>query len=169
MNRANYFLILLLFTLSQKALYSQEIPFNQRYDSVIFQKVQINGVIISGTKRDILNKIGKPQTITRYVSDANDDHWFEYHYDRTILEVLDDGSFYGFKLRTSAFTWQCGAVTLKVGDPLSVLCQSFPASCRTMKAGKSDVLRLRLQGTDAYIHFLTKNNIITSIETWQEL
>jgi len=155
--------------LNQKELYSQEIPFSQRYDSVIFPKVQINGVPMTGTKKDIIKKIGKPQKITRYVSDANDDHWYEYHYGRTILEVSYEGKFYGFKLRTSAFTWRCGAMTVKVGDPLSVVCKYFPASCKTMKADNGDMVRLRLQGTDAYIHFTIKNNVVTGIETWEEL
>ena len=72
--RMRYLLILLLFSLSQKELYSQRIPFSEEYDSVIYKKVQINGVFMSGTKKDILKQIGKPQKITRYVSDANDDH-----------------------------------------------------------------------------------------------
>lgn len=163
------YLLILLFTLCQQELYSQKIPFSEEYDSVIYKKVQINGVFMSGTKKDILKQIGNPQKITRYVSDANEDHWFEYHYDRTILHVSFDGKFYGFKLRSTAFTWQYGAITVKVGDPLSLLCKYFPASYRTLKADKSAMLRVRLQATDGFIHFFTENNFITSIETWQEL
>jgi len=166
--RYHLFTLLLVYSIPSQG-HSQEIPFSQQYDSVIYEKVQINGVFMSGTKKDILKQIGKPQKITRYVSDANDDHWFEYHYDRTTLHVSFDGKFYGFRLRTRAFTWQYGAITVKVGDPLSVLRQYFPASCRTMKAEKSEMLRVRLQATDGYIHFHTMNNIITSIETWQDL
>jgi hypothetical protein len=162
-------IILLIHSLLWSGLYAQEVPFFKKYDSVNYQKVQINGVPISGTKKDILRKIGKPQKITKYRNDSNDDHWFEYHYDRTILEVLDDGSFYGFKLRTRAFEWRYGADSVKVGDPVSVLCKYFPASCRTMKAEKAELVRVRCQATDAFIHFFTKNGIVTSIETFQEI
>jgi hypothetical protein len=90
-------------------LHAQEIPFARRYDSVIYDKVHINGVPTSG---------GKPQKITRHVSDATTHRWFEYHYGASILQVGDDGSFYGFDLRTRAFTWRYGANTVRVGDPV---------------------------------------------------
>jgi len=149
--------------------HAQAVPYDEEYDSVIYKKIEINGVPMSGNKKDILSKIGKPQKITKMVSDATTDHWFEYHYGRTILRVFDDGRFWGFELRTRAFTWRYGADTVRVGDPLSLLCKYFPASCRTMKAGKGEMLRVRCQGTDAFIHFFTKNDIITEIETYQEI
>ena len=108
-------------------------------------------------------------SITKFVSDATTDHWFEYHYGLTILHVFDDGRFWGFELRTRAFTWRYGADSVKVGDPLSLLCKYFPASCRTMKREKGETVRVRCQATDGFIHFWVKNNVITSIETWQEL
>ena len=150
-------------------LFAQDVPFSQKYDSVVYEKVQINGVATTGTKRDIVKKIGKPQKITKYRSDANDDHWLEYHYDRTILQVSDDGSFYGFILKSRGFTWRYGADSVKVGDPLSLLCKYFSASCRTMKREKAEMLRVRCQATDGFIHFWVKNNVVTSIETWQDL
>jgi len=162
-------IVLLIHSLLWSGLYAQEAPFSKKYDSVVYDKVQINGVTMSGTKKDILKKIGKPQKITKYRNDSNDDHWFEYHYDRTILEVLEDGSFYGFKLRTRAFTWRYGTEEVQVGDALSGTCNYFPASCKTMKAEKAGMLRVRCQGTDAFIHFWVKNNVITSIEVWEDL
>jgi hypothetical protein len=147
----------------------QRVLYDEEYDSVINDKIQINGVFLSGTKQDILRQIGKPDKITKYVSDANDDQWYEYHYGRTILQVLFNGRFYGFELKTKAFTWRYGADTVRVGDPLSLLCKYFPASCRTMKAEKGEMLRVRCQGTDGFIHFVTENNIVTSIETWQDI
>jgi len=164
-----YFLIIILCLVAGSGLYAQGVAYEEEYDSVIYENIQINGVPVTGNKKDILNKIGKPQKITKFVSDATTDHWFEYHYGPTILQVFDDGRFWGFELRTGAFTWRYGADTLRVGDPLSLLCKYFPASCRTMKAGKGEMLRVRCQGTDGFIHFHTKNNFITSIETWQDL
>jgi hypothetical protein len=163
------FLIFTIFSIVGSGLYAQEVPFFKKYDSVNYEKVQINGVPMSGTKKDILKRIGKPQKITKYRNDSNDDHWFEYHYDHTILEVSDDGSFYGFKLMARAFTWRYGSDSVKVGDPLSMLCNYFPASCRTMKREKGEIVRVRCQGTDAFIHFWVKNNVVTGIETWQDL
>jgi len=66
---------------------AQSASYDEEYDGVIYNNIQINGVSMTGYKKDILSKIGKPQRITKMVSDANDDHWFEYHYDRTILRV----------------------------------------------------------------------------------
>lgn len=163
------FLIIILCSVVGSGLSAQGVPFSRKYDSVVYEKIQINGVPMTGTKKDIVKKVGAPQKITKYRSGANGDHWLEYHYDRTILQVGDDGAFYGFKLRTGAFSWRYGPDSVKVGDPLSVLCNYFPASCRTMKAEKSEMVRVRCQGTDGYIHFWVKNNVITSIETWQEL
>jgi len=162
-------IVLLMNFLSLSEVYAQGAPFSQKYDSVIYDKVQINGVLTTGTKKDIIKKIGRPQKITKYRSDANNDHWSEYRYGRTILQVSDDGSFYGFELNTRAFIWRYGTDSIRVGDLVSQLCKYFPASCRTMKAEKSDVLRVRCQATDGYIHFRAKNNIITSIVTWQDL
>ena len=164
-----YLLIIIAASLLGSKLHAQETPYAEKYDSVIYKKIQINGVPMSGTKKDILKTIGKPQKITRFVSDATSDHWFEYHYGGTILQVSDDGSFYGFNLQTSAFTWRYGADAVKVGDPLSLLCKYFPASCRTMKAEKGEMVRVRCQATDGFIHFHIKNNVVTSIETWQDI
>ena len=164
-----HFLIIILCSFVGSGLHAQEVPFFKKYDSVNYDKVQINGVPMTSTKKDILKKIGRPQKITKYRNDSNDDHWFEYRYDLTILEVSDDGSFYGFRLKTKAFTWRYGADSVKVGDALSGICNYFPASCRTMKAEKAEMLRVRCQGTDAFIHFWVKNNVVTSIEVWQDL
>ena len=163
------FLIVILFSMVGSGLSAQRLPYAEEYDSVIYENIQINGVPTTGNKKDILYKIGKPQKITKMVSDANSDHWFGYHYGRTILHVFDDNRFGGFELRTRAFVWRYGADTVRVGDPLSLLCKYFPASCRTMKAGKGELLRVRCQATDGFIHFFTKDNIITSIETYEEL
>jgi hypothetical protein len=146
-----------------------DIPYEEEYDSVVYGNIQINGVPATGTKKDIVKRIGKPQKITRFVSDATTDRWWEYRYDSTILQVLDDGRFGGFELRTSAFTWRCGADSVKVGDPLSVLCNYFPASCRTMKHWKGETVRVRCQGSDGFIHFEIKNDVVASIETWQDI
>ena len=162
-------LIIILCLLVGSGLYAQEVPFDQKYDSVVYEKVQINGVPMSGNRKDILKKIGKPQKITKFVSDATTDHWFEYHYGATTLHVFDDGRFWGFELRTRAFTWRYGTDSVKVGDPLSLLCNYFPASCRTMKREKGEMVRVRCQGTDGFIHFWVKHNVVTSIETWQDL
>lgn len=149
--------------------FGQATAFSEQYDSVIYEKVQINGVPMSGDKKDILSKIGKPQKITKFVSDATTDHWFEYRYGRTILQVADDGRFWGFELKTTAFTWRYGADSVKVGDPLSLLCNHFPASCRTMKREKGEIVRVRCQGSDGFIHFWVKDNVVISIETWQDI
>lgn len=159
-----YLLITMAFFLLRNEAYSQ-----LRYDSIPYQKVQINGLYTTVTKKELIQAYGKPQKITRYVSDANDDRWWEYHYGRTIMEVLADGRLYGFELRTPAFVFQYGEYKVRVGDSLSSLRKYFPGSYKWLIIEKSDILRVRCKGSDGYIHFESKNGIITSIYTWEEL
>lgn len=163
------FLIIVLCSVVAPVVHAQEVPFFKKYDSVVYEKVQINGVPMLANKKDVVKKIGKPQKITKYRNDSNDDHWFEYRYGTTILQVLDDGDFYGYKLKTPVFTWRYGVDSVKVGDAVTGICKYFPASCRTLKAGKGELLRVRVQGTDKFIQFWVKNNVVTSIETWEDL
>jgi hypothetical protein len=48
-----------------------------RYDSIPYQKVQINGLYTTVTKKELIQAFGKPQKITKYVGDANDDRWWD--------------------------------------------------------------------------------------------
>src|ERR1700737_1575081 len=107
--------------------------YSQQYDSIIYVKVQINGVSLGSTKKVVISKIGKPQKITKYKNGSNDDHWFEYHYDHSILEILNDGSLYGFELKSSAFVLQYGECKVKVGDPVDALAKYFRGSFKAFK------------------------------------
>jgi hypothetical protein len=45
---------------------------------------------------------------------------------------------YSCELGEQEFTWRYGRDSVKVGDALSLVCNYFPESCRTMKAEKAE-------------------------------
>jgi len=143
--------------------------FSQNYDSVEFKKVQINGIFLGSAKKLILDTMGKPQKITKYDNESNEDSWSEYHYGANIIDILPKGTFRGFNIKTKSLILSYGNLKVKVGDPLDALAKTFPRSFATMKKENSKLFRLRFNRSDNYLIFHTEGGVVRSFETWQEL
>ena len=104
----------------------------QEENTVLYKEVRIDGVPLGTSKGKIIQKFGKPQKITNYENESNDDQWKEFHYGRSLLQV-EDNYLRSFKLGDSVFQFSYKKLKLRVGDPVSKLKASFPISFRTYK------------------------------------
>jgi hypothetical protein len=155
-------------TLLISFLWVQAFCFGQTYNQIVFDQVKINNVRLGSNKNDLLQKIGKPNKITKYVSDANDDSWYQYYYKNAILEVSLKKDFIGFEIRSRDFILTCTGSKIKIGDSVSVLKKPFPESYK-MYLKEKGKFRLKFKDSDSFLIIEIKNGIINKIRTWDEL
>jgi hypothetical protein len=141
----------------------------QEDNIVVDKKLLVNGVPLGAGKTAVVKAMGKPQRITKFESDDNEDRWLEYHYGRNILQVLYDGKLYGFNLKSAGVTIKYEDCVVKVGDPLTVLEKCFPVSYRDYVKTGDKIFRIIFNGTDAWLLMHVDKGKVVGIETWADL
>jgi hypothetical protein len=160
------FLLALLFLI----IFSRVTLFSQEYNSVEFNKISVNNILLGSKKSDFIKKINKqPDKIKKSENPSGDDWWYNYYYKSSIIEVSPKGTITGFKINDTIFKIKSNLTYFKIGDPLTILSKTFPISYKTYLKDSDGKFRLRFKESDSFILFYIVNNVIVKIETWDEL
>jgi hypothetical protein len=94
-------------------------------DSLAFTDLNINGISFEQTSNSLEEKMGRPDTVSDYESEADNETWKDYQYKGNSFYCYEN-KWIGFELRNGNFYFF--KPEIKVGNSIELVQSSFPNS-----------------------------------------
>lgn len=122
----------------------------------------INGITIVSTEREIVSRLGTPQSVKSGYSEVLAKPSKKFHYDGITIDVIG-GDIYKLSCAARRCLTDRG---VKVGDRKSKVIRVYGAGDRPSAGAERDTLIYPLRGYDSYLSFVFQNGVVTAIELW---
>lgn len=139
----------------------------QLFDTISLRDICISGVSIGANKKVLLDTFGKPDSIIFRVNEFEGTEFQQFMYLNSSFSISGD-CFTSFDLRDSRFQFDYGDI--KIGDPGIKIKSIFPRSYANRELGSFDAtIRVRMANLDSYVLFVIDNDVITRIQSWDDM
>jgi hypothetical protein len=137
-------------------------------DSFAFTDLNINGISPEQTSNSLEEKMGRPDTVSDYESEADIETWKDYQYKGNSFYCYEN-KWIGFELRNNNFYFF--KPEIKVGNQIEVVQSSFPNSYKNREILNGlgfviiDIKDEKDKNTDSFVlvNYNASTNRITSI------
>jgi hypothetical protein len=137
-------------------------------DSLTYDNLNINGVLLHQTTNSIIEKIGNPDTISNYENEKDNETWKEYRYKGNSFYRYEN-KWVSFELRNEQFYFY--KPEIKVGNDIDRVQPFFPSSYKNKKTENGlgfiiiDIELTKNEKSDAFvvINYNASTNRISSI------
>ena len=137
-------------------------------DSLTYDDLNINGVVLQQTTNSIVEKMGNPDTISNYENEMDDETWKDYRYKDNSLYFYEN-NLMGFELRNEHFYFY--KPEIKVGSNIDIIQPFFPNSYKNKGFVNGlgfiiiDIENGKDKSSDSFVvlNYNTSTNSITSI------
>ncbi len=94
-------------------------------DTLAFTDLNINGISLEQTSNSLEEKMGRPDTVSNYESEMDNETWKDYQYKGNSFYCYEN-KWIGFELRNGNFCFF--KPEIKVGNSIELVQSSFPNS-----------------------------------------
>ena len=137
-------------------------------DSLTYDDLNINGVVLQQTTKSIVEKMGSPDTISNYENEMDNEIWKDYRYKGNSFYCYEN-KWVSFELRNEQFYFY--KPEIKVGNNIDRVQPFFPNSYKNkeIKNGLGfiiiDIKLTKNENSDAFvvINYNSSTNRISSI------
>ena len=137
-------------------------------DSLTYDDLNINGVLLHQTTNSMIEKMGNPDNISNYENEMDNETWKDYRYKGNSFYYYEN-KWVGFELRNEQFYFF--KPEIKVGNNIDMVQSFFPNSYMNKEIENGlgfimiDIKLTKNENSDAFvvINYNTSTNRISSI------
>ena len=154
--------LIFLILLNNSLVFGQDV----RLSSIALEEVCVNNVKLGESKTLSLNELGSPDSTSTGINEFERTFYENYHYGNSIV-IFENEIFVGFDLSDQKLDFDKGRI--EVGSKIDVLRKNFKISYESRYSNESnEIIKIQIGDSDSYLLFVTKNNIVVRIMTWDD-